>query len=47
MLDSWDELQNYTSLDLEKINKINFNKKYSQFVTFEFWKNYIRSKYKH
>ena len=47
MLDSWDELQNYTSLDLDKRNKINFNKNYSQFVTFEFWKNYIKSKYNH
>ena len=47
MLNSWDELKSYTCLDLEKLNKINFNKNYDQFVRFDYWKKYIKSKFKH
>ena len=46
MLNSWDELKNYTCLDLEKLNKVNFNKKFEQFVTLDFWKKFIKSKFK-
>jgi len=47
MLNSWDELKSYTCLDLEKLNKINFNKNYDQFVRFDYWEKYIKSKSKH
>ena len=46
ILNSWDELKSYTCLDLEKLNKINFNKNYDQFVRFDYWKKYINSKSK-
>lgn len=46
MVDDWRELNELTIDDLRIMNKINSNKNYLDFVLFEFWKNFIYSKFK-
>ena len=46
MINNWSELNELTFSDLKTMNKINAEKNYLDFVLYEFWENFIYSKFK-
>ena len=46
MINNWSELNELTFSDLKTMNKINAEKNYPDFVLYEFWENFIYSKFK-